>query len=550
MADGDETAPGDKPPAEEPSKKHDQAFFLALAKKGKEAWNAWRRDPANTNVHVTFAGVDFSVPPRDQINFERFEFGDFADFSGCKWQGVTLRKFGGNTKAFWVGRAYFVGAAFGGEANFAGATVGSSASFAGATFGSGALFIGAAFGSDACFDGASFDEATFAGAALGHGARFDGAHFKGRIYFTGQTKEHWGTNVLPNVDRNEEAQIILKKRHEDSWKLHASGPDRFLYISFVNARFDGEAVFPGRSFEWVADFTNARFYHPPDFDATTNASRIDFTGAHIGFVPPGKRPWTKYWTEDSRIPLRLRAIRKIAEDSKHHDLERNLYIDERRAERGVYWRQLSDELKKAPWQERPRIALRLTTHIFWILVMCVYGALSNYGRNPVLPLAWLFGSVFIFHCGYALILAPLKEKVDPANKVYYDQAVCMLALGNAVPFVGHLSIDAGIKKSLYCPGDVCGDRAPIPPLGIQGQVIVQNVVSIALIFFFGLALRNYFKIKMMGRRGRPFRTPPRPLHSSFAISPATAGSCRVATRYQDGLAFPKGPRAARSGDAC
>jgi hypothetical protein len=68
-------------------------------------------------------------------------------------------------------------------------------------------------------------------------------------------------------------------------------------------------------------------------------------------------------------------------------------------------------------------------------------------------------------------------------------------LGNAVPFVGHLSIDAGIKKSLYCPGDGCGERSSIPPLGIQVLVIVQNVVSIALIFFVALALRNYFKIK-------------------------------------------------------
>gem|GEM_PF-4568779 len=46
MVDGDETAPGDG------------AFFLALAAKGKEAWNAWRRDPANKGVYVTFKGVD------------------------------------------------------------------------------------------------------------------------------------------------------------------------------------------------------------------------------------------------------------------------------------------------------------------------------------------------------------------------------------------------------------------------------------------------------------------------------------------------------------
>jgi hypothetical protein len=224
----------------------------------------------------------------------------------------------------------------------------------------------------------------------------------------------------------------------------------------------------------------------------TGVARIDFTGAHIGFAPPGE---LLHWTEDSRIPIRLRALRKIAEDTKNHDLECDLYIEERKAERGVYVHRLFEELKRAPIMEKPPIFARLLGHGLWIIVMFLYWALANYGRNFARPLALLFVSVFIFHFGYALILAPLKQKVDPANKDYYDQAVWMLALGNAVPFVGHLSIDAGIKKSLYCPGDVCGERSPIPPLGVQVLVIVQNVVSIALIFFFGLALRNYFKIK-------------------------------------------------------
>jgi hypothetical protein len=55
MTDGDESVPGDEAPG-----RCDQAFFLALAAKGKEAWNAWRRDPANKGVRVTFAGIDFS----------------------------------------------------------------------------------------------------------------------------------------------------------------------------------------------------------------------------------------------------------------------------------------------------------------------------------------------------------------------------------------------------------------------------------------------------------------------------------------------------------
>ena len=87
MGNGDEDAPGDKAPAPAQPGTYDQAFFHALAAKGKEAWNAWRRDSANEEVHVTFAGIDFSEHPNDKIDFSGFEFGDNANFSGCKWRG-------------------------------------------------------------------------------------------------------------------------------------------------------------------------------------------------------------------------------------------------------------------------------------------------------------------------------------------------------------------------------------------------------------------------------------------------------------------------------
>jgi hypothetical protein len=54
----------------------------------------------------------------------------------------------------------------------------------------------------------------------------------------------------------------------------------------------------------------------------------------------------------------LRALRKIAEETKNHDLERDLYIEERKAERGVYWRQLVKELKNAPEELKKKLARR------------------------------------------------------------------------------------------------------------------------------------------------------------------------------------------------
>jgi hypothetical protein len=370
------------------SQKYDQAFFLTLAAKGKDTWNAWRRDPVNKDVPVTFAGIDFSQTPWEAIDFSGFEFGDHADFSQCKWRGGLGDV---DDQEFAPGRACFTGADFGDHANFDGAAFDDNARFNGATFGKRASFLGATFGWFATFTGSTFgrlaeftgaafgiwtkfteatfddnvtfshvtfdenatftdavfvDEADFTGAAFGPFTNFDNTVFKGQVRFLGRTEEQWTRDVEAfSSEMDEEAFMALKQRAEEYWERQSSGPDRCLEISFASARFYGEAIFSGRSFEERADFTGARFYSPPDFDGALNVGRIDFTGAHIGFVPPGD---LLHWTGDSRIPIRLRTFRKIAEETKNHDLERDLYIEERKAERGVYLHQLLglDELKK------------------------------------------------------------------------------------------------------------------------------------------------------------------------------------------------------------
>ena len=76
----------------------------------------------------------------------------------------------------------------------------------------------------------------------------------------------------------------------------------------------------------------------------------------------------------------------------------------------------------------------------------------------------------------------------------YKHAVRMLTLGNAVPFVGPLTIDSKVREFLLCPRGNCS--TPImPPDGYQWLVLSQNLLSIILFFFIGLALSNYFKIK-------------------------------------------------------
>jgi hypothetical protein len=186
-------------------------------------------------------------------------------------------------------------------------------------------------------------------------------------------------------------------------------------------------------------------------------------------------------------------MRKAAEEARNQDFEHDLYIAERKAELDIYRRQRLEDFKKGPWKNWPGNARRLIATILWSAVMVLYGALANYGRSFVRPLGWLILSVPVFYWDYGKILASLAPKSGPLAD-QYDHAVRMLALGNAVPFVGPLTIDSEIKKFLFCPG--CdAHTCAIPPEGFQFLVIFQNLFSIILVFFIGLAWRNYFRIK-------------------------------------------------------
>lgn len=338
------------------AERYDQAFFLSLAARGRDAWNAWRCDPANRAVGVTFAGVDFSHAPGDAVDFSGFQFGDGADFSGCTWRGHKKD----NPAPFSRGSACFSGAGFGGFATFAGAAFGTFADFADATFGDNVSFIGCIFGQGANFSRAnfghqaSFEQATFGSTALfvratfgrhanfarvtfedyakfidaafgdkaafkravfGEGTEFYGAvfadhadfgiaHFKGSVSFTAPAQIMLPGDRTDSPENEAESGEALSPQREE-----VSGPRRFLNISFANARFDGLADFSGRSFEGTADFSRARLSRRLNFDAAIDPARIDVTGAHIGFAQPGS---LLHWVRTTLSGLTSAFLKKSA----------------------------------------------------------------------------------------------------------------------------------------------------------------------------------------------------------------------------------------------
>jgi len=217
-------------------------------------------------------------------------------------------------------------------------------------------------------------------------------------------------------------------------------------------------------------------------------SNIDLYGATIGF---SGRLRISGWTADTDLATRLRALRKLSDETKNHDLERDLYIEERKAERGIvltqYWREGANG-----W--------RVFTYCLWIVVMGTYWVLSDYGRSFVRPIVALVLSVFAFYWIYVGALETPKAEYVPDFK----NAVRAYAIANAVPFVGSLTLEKEVKTTLLCGGRadlavpggtfVC---TPVPPPSLPFQLITigQSIFSAICVFFAGLALRNYFKLR-------------------------------------------------------
>lgn len=529
----------------------DQQFFLALARSGKGIWNRWR--DKNPGIVVTFESVDFSESDNAVIDFSDFKFGDHANFQASQFPGRAPQqdetKFVGATfgdSANLSGATFgdgvdLSGVTFGNRANLSGATFGVAANLCAATFGDGANLTGAIFGNGVNLFGATFgdkadlsrvifgdyadlsgvnfgDKTKLSGAKFGDvadlsgtsiGDRTDLSHtiFRGEAKLRGWSRDEWQQQISALLAGSVPMQSWSQERKQQFWEarfaLHraVAGPDAFRSVYFKRAYFGGVANFSGRNFSEKCDFTGVRFNQPPRFDRCEGTGRIDLYGARITFSGkfrvPGRRfevlgwrsnfPARKIevpgWTADSDIAIRLRLLRKLAEDTKNHDLERDLYVEERKAERGIALAQF--------WR-KGRAAIvwpRLLDHCLWIAVMGTYWLLADYGRSCARPAFALILSVFLFQASYIVMLKPPGDAVPNDFK----NAVTAFSVANAVPFVGALTLEKEVKTMLICGGQLT--CTPVPRLGFQLVTIGQSIFSAICVFFVGLALRNFFKLR-------------------------------------------------------
>ena len=249
-----------------------QAGCLALARLGKEAWNAWRRKywtlcDKDEDLFIKwentadFSGFDFR---EESIDFQEFVFGHGARFDEtqfghsayfCGTQFGDSTSFGGARfgdfacfdGAQFVNNASFHVAKFGNDARFSGTQFSNRAKFTGAQFGNDASFAGAQFGDDASFVWAKFgDYACFSGAQFGDSASFNIAQFGDDASFV---TLNWAS--LTNWYKYRPGGLEAAKAWAEAQGL---SPETFKSISFDGADFAGQVDFSGRAFEGRTSF--------------------------------------------------------------------------------------------------------------------------------------------------------------------------------------------------------------------------------------------------------------------------------------------------------
>jgi Pentapeptide repeats (9 copies) len=440
-------------------------------------------------------------------NLSGATFGDFVALSSATFLSAILKG------ATFGRRANLSGVTFGGlHVRLDGATFGDDANLSGARFGGLTNLSDIKFGDASNLSGATFETlANFSGATFGNKANFSGATFRGSTNLSGATFG-WGLNFRGRVSKGTGGRSSPEEQVKEEKTLGK--------LIFAGAQFKGVAYFTDRNFGAGCDFNGARFREPPEFDNCENTDRLDFYGARIQFGRSFLGSFLIPWTTRSDVALQLRRLRNLAEETNNHDLERDLYIEERKAERGIklaqYWQEGSPR-RRHPWgwmwqPNQPKFYIqtfffqpRFYTHCLDIVIMSIFWLLANYGRSVVRPLIALVLSVFVFQYAYIAALSVPSS----AQSKEFGQAVQAFTIANAVPFVGALTLDKDVKGRLLCGGQspdrsmaaqqqqdgtVCAP-VPVPSGWFQALVVGQSIFSALCLFFIGLALRNFFKLK-------------------------------------------------------
>ena len=296
---------------------------------------------------------------------------------------------------------------------------------------------------------------------------------------------------------------------------------------FGAAAFSGNADFREAAFSGYANFNSAEFEDAADFTAIKAHSIFSMVGtrfrlvpelAHADFKPEAPRLdtlWIEprgFWKQTLRLvkvdskgnpegPGRWRVLQKLANDGHDHISEQRFFRGELLAKRG------SEE----QWWRAS----------FTFFISLIYQVTSNFGASLILPLLWwgtgIIGSAWFYLTEHMVRVAnPEASMAGATSRIWRrlweggEGFACIAGEGHPV----FAAIGLSASKSLFAgfgPARTLDQLhaclygihvrstfesfQPVIPGWVTGIGVVQFLASAILIFLFGLALRNHFKIK-------------------------------------------------------
>jgi uncharacterized protein YjbI with pentapeptide repeats len=391
-----------------------QEFAVAIAERCK----ASAQEPAHVadaiinNVAIQFSNVEFQQDASfKQYLFSRHTvFRDVAFLRSADFVGATFLKGANFGRAAFSGNGNFRGAMFSNHAFFNSAKFLSEASFSCAIF-SRASFNGAKFFRAAYFDLATFDyEGGFRGTSFSGIATFGGVTFSGDADFDDTSfsrSAHFGKSTVK----------------EKSKGTYFGGK-----TSFVNAKMKGETSFEGATFG----------REPPRFLGAKLYQGTVWRGIKSWPLPKDKKEAGGFIDAYACLKLEMDRLKK-------HEDELDFFAREKQSHRALL----------GTWKGLP---------------IAIYGALSDYGRSYLWPLAWL---------AVVVVIGAWPIWYFDADRTYWE------ALGLSA--TNTLSV-FGFRKDF--------DLAIVTPLtGLIVLAALQTILGAILLFLFGLGIRNKFRMK-------------------------------------------------------
>lgn len=447
---------------------------IELARQGRDAWNRWRR--RNPDLPADFSQTDFRAPGLNKISFAGFELGPNANFAQCVFGGADHRAVAAQNINPYAAEVagYLQGGAW-----FYGARLGPGANFAGCRFEGVAVFQRAAFGADANFEDAAFrDEANFVGAQFGRGARFTDAAFAG----------------LLQCERTRFAGDVSFAARKDIPAIP--------HAAFRNAHFGGQTSFARRCFGGRADFAYAAFDQPPDFAGAAGREHIDFQGARFRL----REGWLPGWSARTAALAAIRDLRGIAQGARNDAAARDLLVLERRAERGVAWRNAHE----AAWAEPLRKLGLYARALAATVLLFFYGALSDCGRSALRPALWLALVNAAAWFAYQAQAKPSSTAVGRAARGTWGWIKSQFVSAPPSATTSSAGLSSDQQRALFevwwsgaVPGSVTRaayEKAVLALFGAEGlppAVYVlqfgQAALNLLLVLLLALAVRNHFR---------------------------------------------------------